>query len=222
MSHPNHPNLTGKNKRTLRTAVVLLAGATICIVLAVVWHNGLCDLLIPRNFGEVEPGLYRSGQISSRLIERTLKDHGIAEIVVLSNDDGNGGQDSQAEAAAAQRLGIERQVFPLSGDGTGRIDIYAAAVAAIDKARKENKPVLVHCVAGAQRTGGVIAAYRLLVEHLPADQAVAEMRRFGHDPTANPHLLEYLNDHMAQLAQNLVDLGVLQRVPDPLPVVRAD
>jgi protein tyrosine/serine phosphatase len=130
--------------------------------------------------------------------------------------------DVAGEVRAAADLHINREIFPLSGDGTGNLDSYAGAVAAIDRAVKQNKPVLVHCVAGAQRTGGVIAAYRLLVQHEPSETALAEMRRFGHDPSANPHLLEYLNDHMSELAQKLVDLGVIDQKPNPIPTLPAD
>ena len=61
-----------------------------------------------------------------------------------------------------------------------------------------------------QRTGGVIiATYEMLVENKTAAEAFAQMREYGHDPTANPHLLEYLNSHMAELAQKLVDRHVI-------------
>jgi protein tyrosine/serine phosphatase len=194
----------------------------LCITGAVAWHNGIKDQLFPRNFGVVEQGkIYRSGQISARLIEPTLKENGIRTIVVLSAS-GAKQADVAAEEQAATDLGIDRQIFPLSGDGTGNLDSYAGAIAAIDRSVKQNKPVLVHCVAGAQRTGGVIASYRMLVEHEPAGVALAEMRNFGHDPTSNPHLREYLNEHMSELAQKLVDLGVIDRKPDPLPILPAD
>jgi protein tyrosine/serine phosphatase len=194
----------------------------LAIAAPIVWHNGLKNQFFPKNFGIVEPGkIYRSGQISWRLIEPTLKENNIRTIVVLSAT-GAKPEDVAGEVRAAADLGIDRQIFPLSGDGTGNLDTYAAAVAAIDRSVKENKPVLVHCVAGAQRTGGVIAVYRLLVQHESPAAALAEMRNFGHDPTSNPHLLEYLNDHMSELAQKLVDLGVIDQKPNPIPTLPAN
>jgi protein-tyrosine phosphatase len=170
----------------------------------------------------VEDGrLYRSGQISARLIEPTLRNHHIQVIVALAAA-GMKPQDAVAEERAVADLGIDRELFALAGDGTGNVEIYAAAVAAIDKATRAGKPVLVHCVAGAQRTGGVIAAYRLLVEHRPAAEAYAEMRRFGHDPHDNPRLLEYLNAHMGEIAGRLVELGVISRMPETVPVLHAE
>jgi protein tyrosine/serine phosphatase len=209
-------------RRRFGPGVLFFGLLLIAVACPIIWNNGLRDQFFPRNFGVVEPGrLYRSGQISARLIETTLQDNGIKSIVALA-DSGMKPADLLAEQRAAAKLKIERTVFPLSGDGTGRLEEYAAAIAAIDRAIRQGKPVLVHCVAGAQRSGGVIAAYRVLVEKRPAPEAFAEMRRFGHDPHDNPHLLDYLNNHMAELAQRLVELGVIDQVPDPIPVVRAE
>jgi protein tyrosine/serine phosphatase len=214
--------LSSKTKTGRKFGISIAAMILLVIGGLVAWNNGLRDRLFPKNFGVVESGqLYRSGQISHWLIEPTLKNNGIKVIVALS---GHGGKqaDLDAELQAANELGIDREVFPLGGDGTGQIEQYAAAIAAIDKAKKAGNPVLVHCIAGAQRTGGVIATYEMLVENKPASEAFLQMRKYGHDPTANPHLLEYLNSHMGELAKKLVERGVIARVPDPLPVLEAE
>jgi protein tyrosine phosphatase (PTP) superfamily phosphohydrolase (DUF442 family) len=210
-------------KASLRNWLIpVVAVALMVIGFFVVWNNGLRDYLYPKNFGIVEPGvLYRSGQISRWQIEPTLKKYNIKVIVALSAHGGN--QSSlDAEQKAVEQLGIDREVFPLGGDGTGQIEQYAKAIALINKAKKQGKPVLVHCIAGAQRTGGVIATYEMLVEHRSPAEAFFQMKSFGHDPTANPHLLDYLNNHMAELATRLVQLHVIDKVPDPLPVLQAD
>jgi protein tyrosine phosphatase (PTP) superfamily phosphohydrolase (DUF442 family) len=151
-------------------------------------------------------------------VEKTLRANGIKVIVALSAKGGRPA-DVAAEQQAVSDLGIERNLFPLGGDGTGKIDEYADAIAAIDRATKAGKPVLVHCVAGAQRTGGVIAGYEMLVEKKPVDEAYSQMRKYGHDPRDNPHLIDYLNAHMGELAKMLVDRHVIDRVPVPLPML---
>jgi len=210
-------------RRFLRNFIIVDTVISLLVIgFFVAWNNGLRDRLYAKNFGVVEAGkLYRSGQISHWQIEPTLKNNGIKVIVALS---AHGGKqpDLDAELKAAADLGIDRQIFPLGGDGTGQIEQYAAAIALIDRSIRQGKPVLVHCIAGAQRTGGVIATYQMLVEHRPPAEAFAQMRSYGHDPTANPHLLDYLNQHMAELAHRLVQLHVINRVPDPLPVIRAE
>src|ERR1700722_772789 len=64
-----------------------IAGIVLALIVAapIAWHNGLKNQFFPKNFGVVEPGkIYRSGQISQRLIVPTLVDNGIRTIVVLS------------------------------------------------------------------------------------------------------------------------------------------
>jgi protein tyrosine/serine phosphatase len=222
MADVGYSIIADQPRRRLMPTILFFSLVLLAIIWPVAWNNGVRDQFVARNFGVVEEGkLYRSGQISSRLIESTLRQYGIKSIVALAAT-GMKPIDNQTEEQAAKELGIEREVFPLSGDGTGRVEEYAAAIAAIDRAVHQGKPVLVHCVAGAQRTGGVIAAYHVLVEKRCATEAFAEMRRFGHDPHDNPHLLDYLNSHMSELAQRLVELGVINHVPDPVPVIRAD
>ena len=191
--------------------VPLLAGG-----LAIAWFAGLRDQYIPHNFGVVEPNrIYRSGQISARLIENTLTVYKIQSIVALSAD-GMKPADRDAEERAADAADIDRHVYPLAGDGTGSLAVYAAAVAAVDHAVKADKPVLVHCVAGTQRTGGVIALYQLLVEHRPVADVQADLHRYGQE---NPHLVPFLNAHMAEIADRLVQLHVIDAVPNPMPVL---
>jgi protein tyrosine/serine phosphatase len=193
--------------------------ALFAIAFPIAWNNGVREALFPKNFGVVERGrLYRSGQMSRWQVEQTLKKNNIKVIVALS---GHGGHqaDLDAEAKAVADLGIDREVFPLGGDGTGQIEQYAQAVAAVDRAERANQPVLVHCIAGAQRTGGVIAMYELLVEHRPVAEADQQLKQYGHDPHDNPKLIPFLNTHMRELADRLVQLKVIPKVPDPMPLL---
>src|SRR5262249_30794903 len=104
----------------------------------------------------------------------------------------------------------------------GDVHIYARAVSAVAEAARQGKPVLVHCAAGTQRTGGVVALYRLLVQGKTPEFAFAEMREYKYDPHYSPHLLNYLNEHIAEIAADLVQDGTIERVPDPLPRLSAD
>jgi len=186
---------------------------------ALLWQvEGVKQLFGPRNWGEVEPGFYRSGQISRFVLKKALQQHDVKLVVFMSGDKANR-PDVQAEAQICRDLGIERINCGLAGDGTGDIRSYANAIEAISKARREGKPVLVHCHTGSQRTGGAVAYYRMLVEGRPAAEAHAELLQYGHDPRDNPDLLPYLNAHMRELADILVERRVIDRAPDPLPVL---
>ena len=167
--------------------------------------------IVPRRFGIVERNLvFRSGRIAPRLVSRTLREHKIAVIVDLtepSPDDASW----RAEREAAENLGISVLNFDLVGDGTGNITNYAKAVAAIVEAKRANKPILVHCAAGAQRNGGVVAAYRLLVEKQLPETVLAEMSRYGWKARRNRALVDYLNRHMAELRSLLQEMGAVRR-----------
>src|SRR4029077_14559718 len=122
-----------------------------------------------------------------------------------------------AEIAAIAELGIERKLCPLDSDGTGDVHIYAQAVAAVAAAARQGKPVLVHCVAGAQRTGGVVALYRLLIDGRSPADVLEEMQKYAYDPQRSPRLRDYLNAHIGEIAEDLVRDGTIERVPSPLP-----
>jgi protein tyrosine/serine phosphatase len=197
-------------------AVILIA----CLLGGAVWfwEDVAKDRLIPKRWSAVEDhSLYRSGQLSAFLVKRTLARHGIKVIVALTDDPRS--EDQAAEIKAAAELGIELHRFPLRGDGTGDVNNYAGALATMIRSQRQGKPVLVHCAAGAQRTGGAIAFYQLLVDKKPPAEVLREMRRHGWSHRDNPKLLPYVNDHLATIATYLHDQGLLDEIPDPLPLL---
>ena len=177
----------------------------------------------PRNFGVVEPGrIYRSAQLHRRLVERTLAAHGIRTVIDLSADV-PGDPNEAAEREAIDRLGCTRhEIGGLDGDGIGDARAYAEALRRMAAAKARGEPVLIHCMSGAQRTGGAVALYRLLVEGASAQQAREELLRYGHRPARNPRLIPFLNEQMPEVAELLVAMGVIAHQPIPLPRLEAD
>ncbi len=150
-----------------------------------------------------------------------LLTHHIQRVVDLTFDNPYD-KNHVAELAAIEELGIERKLCPLLSDGTGDVHIYAQAVAEVADAARQGKPVLVHCAAGTQRTGGVVALYRLLVEGKSPEFVFDEMREYKYDPQYSPKLLHYVNEHIGEIAEDLVRNGTIRRVPEPLPQISAD
>jgi protein tyrosine/serine phosphatase len=208
-----------KSARRHRTRWTVAAFALVAAVIAVNHQQvtALRDRFIPKRWGVVEEGrIYRSGQLSRHLVRETLEAHRIQTVVDLTWDDPSE-RNHIAELAAIAELGIERKLCPLQPDGTGDVHIYAQAVAEVARAVRQGKPVLVHCAAGTQRTGGVVAFYRLLVEGKSPEFTFAELRKYNYDPRHSPKLLKYVNEHIADVADDLVRDGIIERIPDPLP-----
>jgi protein tyrosine phosphatase (PTP) superfamily phosphohydrolase (DUF442 family) len=173
--------------------------------------------IFPKRFGVVEQGMiYRSGQLHPALVEKTLRKYGIKTVISLTGDSPDD-PDQAAENEAVAKLDIEFHRFPLSGDGTGDVEQYIEAIAAMVAAKQAGKPMLVHCAAGAQRTGGTIAFYRLLVEQQDPEMVYREMRRYDWKDKPDAPLLPYVNEHMETVANGLVERGIIETVPNPLP-----
>jgi protein tyrosine phosphatase (PTP) superfamily phosphohydrolase (DUF442 family) len=198
----------------------IIAAVLLCLIGGFgLWEGLLKDDFIPKRFGVVEDGkIYRSGQLSRWLVERTLLKYNIKVIVNLTGDSTNTA-DKDEEKEAAEKLGIERYYFFLGGDGTGDVNDYAKAIAAICQSKEKGKPVLVHCAAGTQRAGGIIAAYRLLIEQKDVPYVVNEMMSYDWSPEKNPYLLPYLNGNMEKLAFLLNQMGVIDKIPNPVPQI---
>lgn len=188
---------------------VLLATTAIIGSAVGLWEGVLEDRLTAKRFGVVvESQVYRSGQISKWMIEPTLRECGIKLIVDLTAPQPHD-EHQQAELAAAERLGIRHQRFPLGGDGTGAVENYVGAIRAIDKAVRNGEPVLVHCASGAQRTGGVVAAWRLLVRGDDLESVRDEMLSYG----AASEVFAYLDAHLPAIGVQLHEADILQEKP---------
>lgn len=68
-------------------------------------------------------------------------------------------------------------------------DVAAALKVIADPA---NQPVFVHCQHGADRTGFVVAAYRIVEQGWSAERAEAEMRNFGLHESYFPQVAKYI------------------------------
>jgi protein tyrosine/serine phosphatase len=194
---------------------IIISSALICLIGTIcLWEWFIKNHFIPKNFGVVEQGrIYRSGQIEPSLLKKVLLKYKIKEIISLSIDS------SDEERNIAEELGIKRLIFPLRGNGTGDVNDYAKIVAEIYQAQKEKKPVLVHCSAGAQRTGGIIAVYRLIIQNKDADSVRAEMAHYGFEPNDDTNLRNFLNNNMMEIAKDLKEMGVIDKIPSSIPKI---
>ncbi len=172
-----------------------------------------------KRFGVVVPEkIYRSGQLTPQMLGETLSEHGITTLIDLQLNDIHD-QHQQTEIQYAKQYGLRHFRFPLAGDGTGDVKSYVEAVSMLIQCERENQPVLVHCAAGTQRTGGIVACYRLLIEQADPQSVVDELREYQWTPSEGTELPEYINTHLPYIANQLVERGLLDRVPSPMPML---
>jgi protein tyrosine/serine phosphatase len=213
------PENRATRRRVPRVALLAAVGLAIVALSVGLWSLVLRDRFLPKRFGVVVPDkLFRSGQISRHLIADVVDRHHIGTIIDLNGLD-PADADQRAELEVSEAKGVRHLRFPLRGDATGQIDRYAGAVQAIVESDREGRPVLVHCAAGSQRTGACVSFYRLLVRHDSPADVYRELVSYGWDPRTNQVLLDYVNGHMSELAQLLVERHVIDRAPTPLPTL---
>ena len=133
------------------------------------------------NFGEVTPRLYRGGQPKGTGYEH-LKKMGVDIVVDLRLS----GRD--AEKLNVTKAGMKFVALPWHCLAP-KDHVFAKFL----KLLQENpeKKVFVHCRYGDDRTGMMIAAYRMAVQGWTPDEARREMQKFGFHRMICPSLVEY-------------------------------
>jgi tyrosine-protein phosphatase SIW14 len=121
------------------------------------------------NFGEVTPLLLRGAQPSSDGFQ-TLAKMGV-DIVVNAR---SGRIDT--EGTQVRQLGMEYVAIPWHC-GSPHDDVFVKFLSLLKD--HPDKKVFLHCQLGEDRTGMMIAAYRMAFEGWTADEAMREMRHFG-------------------------------------------
>ena len=139
------------------------------------------------NVGRVAPGIYRGAQPGPEGYE-TLRKMGIRTVIDLRTT-----ENEQSQVAAA---GMKAIALPIAMSRDGLREKVDRVVALM--ADPANQPVFVHCRHGQDRTGIVVAAYRMKVEGWPLADAEAEMQSFGfNDVWIN--FRKFINSYAAQL-----------------------
>jgi protein tyrosine/serine phosphatase len=124
------------------------------------------------SFHRVDDTLYRGGQPGPGGVS-ALAALGIRTIVNLRYE-----RDViDAEAAEAKAAGIEYVSVPMYGLLRPKYDQIARILAILDDPQR--RPVFVHCAAGHDRTGVVVACYRVARLKWSAEDAIREALDYG-------------------------------------------
>jgi tyrosine-protein phosphatase SIW14 len=144
------------------------------------------------NFGEVTPHLYRGGQPKGTGYQH-LKEMGI-DIVVDLRLSGEDAEKHNVTKAGMRYVSIPWHcLFP-------KDRVFAQFLKLLRD--NPNKKVFVHCRYGDDRTGMMIAAYRMAVEGWTPKEARKEMEKFGFHPMVCPALVHYEAEFPEHLKKN--------------------
>lgn len=161
--------------RIPRWAKICFASLTVTSLLLIAYVG---FLQLSGNFHEVVPGqLYRSAQLSAEQITYYQKEFGIRSIINLRGEN-NGKKWYDQEVAASRDLGIAHLNFKMSAKHMVSQDDAEKLIAIM---RAAPKPLLIHCQAGADRSGLAASLYLAAIEHADEDRSETQLSlKYGH------------------------------------------
>ncbi len=124
------------------------------------------------NFGVVNDMIYRSARFDPEQIQR-LAAAGIVTVIDFRRDE----PEVAAERAACEEQGIGYVNLPWSGHEERPDPALTRSFLDI-VSNTQNLPALVHCKRGAERTGTMIAVYRMERDGWDAERAYREMNQY--------------------------------------------
>ena len=159
----------------LATAALLL----LLLLLPAIAGGWALWLHLTGNIHEVEPGVYRSAQMSAPVLAAFIKEHHIRTVLNLRGT--NTGSDwYDAEFDTVRKNGADLIDVKMSASRIPESDVMTALLRALSTAPT---PLLIHCKDGADRSGLASALYELRVMHRAPGEADAQLSfRYGHFP----------------------------------------
>jgi len=149
------------------------------------------------NFAAVAPGrLYRCNHPTPARLAALTRRHGLATLINLRGQTGNGSDALTREMAARLRLdfidmSLESRGAPQRDRILRLADIY----------RSMRQPALIHCKSGADRAG-LAAGLFLLLQGASATEALGQLSlRFGHIRSSRTGILDAFVLHYAREAE---------------------
>jgi len=169
------------------------------------------------NLWRVEPDLYRSARPESAGF-RELEKLGVKAVLDV---------ESPADEAAAKGTKLKLYHVPMTAFGLRDDRVLEAMRILSDPA---NRPIVIHCRLGADRTGAMMALYRIVVEGWSKEDAIREMNEGGyHHSSLWKNLDEYvasanvdaLRKRLGIVKPSTTLLAALAKAPAELATVAA-
>ena len=156
------------NRRALFGAVALSLMAHAGQARDVNWAKPITISGLP-NLNQVTPNLYRSAQPSAAGFAAGEKQLHLLTVLNL--------RESSSDGPLLLGTALGNQSVPMNAMHITTAEVISALK--IIRAAEANGPVLVHCLHGADRTGVVIAMYRIIYQDWSKEQALDEMKNGG-------------------------------------------
>ncbi len=136
----------------------------------------------PENFYQVSTALFRSEYPEKESIA-ALQAAGIKTIVNLRS--------SNDQSEIFQEKGFTTHWHKMNAGSVSEADL----VAVLQLLRTSPQPALVHCWHGSDRTGFIVAGYRIIEQGWSKEDAIAELRRggFGYHEFWYPNIIDTLS-----------------------------
>jgi len=157
--------------RTVASAFVTVLVTSACLAQEVARQQVPRYAELP-NFHKVSETLYRGGQPKAGGVKK-LAELGVKTIINLRGAD----QTTRAEEAEARAAGLTYFNIPMPGLSRPTHEQVARAMAVLND--EQHWPVFIHCKRGSDRTGTMVAVYRISNERWTANQAMTEAKRHG-------------------------------------------
>jgi len=157
---------------------------------------------LPANFHTIDPGMaYRSAQFDADQLTTAAELYGIRTVINLRGaNPGELWYDEEIEVSEA--LGVNHVDHRMSAGELPSPEVLTTIVETLQTAEY---PILIHCRAGADRTGAISAVYRMLMLGHDREDATAELcmcyLHFQFDTPCMDKLAEIFDPDPAWLAE---------------------
>ncbi len=142
------------------------------------------------NFGRLSAHVYRGAQPRVDAYA-SLRAMGIDTIVRLST----GEEFIEGERERVEALGMRFVSIPWRAADTPTSEQVSTFLGLFRE--QPVHTIFVHCREGVDRTGVMMALYRIAIDHFTVDQAIEEMKAFHYRYIFHPHLEEYVTSFAA-------------------------
>lgn len=170
------------NKIFYSFLIILVWGSTCCLSEETAYKNEARPSGEIHNLHIISSNIMRGGQPSEEAFILLQDNYGVKTILSLRDDL----EHNQWERSIVERLGMVFINIPMNGAKEQNRETIEQCLKIIND--KSKQPTFVHCRSGKNRTGLILAAYRIKYDDWGFDEALTEMLAYGYDRAGYPNL----------------------------------